>query len=301
VVRDLVAELVYQGAAAETVAMRPAIGRLLAKAGIAPALRAHRHRPPLVVPLMGAQFGQLYAAALNGRVVPYCWDVWEPQWTLWARRLRPLRPPAIFVTAAQSARYLAEALPDSSVVHLPEATRMSTYMAPRPLAERSIGVLELGRRLQAWHEAVRDAVRLRSDRRHLYTRWSGQLLFPDEQALREGLSDTVVSVCFPSSLTHPRRAGRVETMTHRYLEGIASGCLILGHAPVELVELMGFNPVIEVDWSAPDEQVLDILTAPHKWQPHADRALRRLRDAGDWSGRVRTLRAALQTTSPHHR
>lgn len=300
VVRDLVAELTDQGATRQAAKVGRTTGRVLAKSGLSLPSRLRRRGGPVIVPLMGARFGELYAAALCGDVVPYCWDVWEPHWETWVRRLRPLRPPAVFVTAAQSARFLSERLPHSRVIHAPEATRMSGYSPGRPLAARTIGVLELGRRYQVWHEAVREAVS-RAERPHLYSRWSSQLVFPDEVALRSGLSDTIVSVCFPSSLTHPRRAGRVETMTHRYLESIASGCLVIGHAPPELVELMGFNPVIEADWSAPADQVLGILAEPDRWQDTADTALRRLREVGDWSVRVRGVLAALDAAGVSRR
>ncbi|MGW1497782.1 hypothetical protein ACWCQW_04190 [Streptomyces mirabilis] len=76
-------------------------------------------------------------------------------------------------------------------------------------------------------------------------------------------------------------------MTQRYLESMASGCLVLGQAPPELVSLMGFNPVIEIDWRDPVQQVLDILASPSGWQPAVDRALSRLQEVGDWSVRVR--------------
>ncbi|WP_255919035.1 glycosyltransferase [Streptomyces humicola] len=293
-VRDLVAELTAQGAVPQPIPVSRRIGRVLAKGHIALPSPLRRRRGPVLVPLMGARFAELYGAALTGDVVPYCWDVWEPQWRKYVQRLRPLRPRVVFVTAAQSAQFLAGALPDSKVVHLPEATRMSWFTARRPLADRSIGVLELGRRFEVWHEAVREAVRVRGCHRHIYTSWSDQLVFPDERALRDGLSDTVVSVCFPSSITHPRRSGQVETMTHRYLESIASGCLVVGHAPSELVELIGYNPVVEVDWSAPADQLLDILAAPEKWQSHVDNALRRMREVGDWSERVRRIRETLE-------
>jgi hypothetical protein len=293
VVRDLVAELTSSGAESRPLPVGPAVGRVLAGARLRPPAALRRIRGPVVVPLMGARFGQLYAAAALGDVVPVCWDVWEPQWRMWADRLGPLRPPVVFVTAAASARYLDDALPDSRVLHLPEATRLSRYSPTRPLADRTIGVLELGRRHQRWHDAVRGVPASQAGRRHLYESRGGRLAFPDETALLRGLSDAVVSVCFPSSLTHPRRSGRVETMTHRYLEGMASGCLLLGHAPDELVGLMGFNPVIEVDWNDPVRQVREILQAPHRWQHHVDRALRRLREVGDWSVRGRALRRAV--------
>jgi hypothetical protein len=294
VVRDLVAELTRQGGVQQARTTEPKVGRILAKARLPLTLGARGRRlTPIVVPMMGAQFGLLYGAAVSGTVVPYCWDVWEPQWDLWARRLRPLRPPVVFTTAGQSAQFLAQALPGSRVIHLPEATAVARHDPQRPLVARTIGVLELGRRYQKWHDIVRTAVPGDAPRGHLYERPGSPLVFPDESGLRRGLADTVVSACFPSSVTHPQRAGSVQTLTHRYLESMASGCLLVGQAPPELVRLMGFNPVVEVDWRAPAQQILDILRAPHRWQPHVDRALERLREVGDWSIRVRAIKAAL--------
>ncbi|MGW1910868.1 hypothetical protein ACWCQS_09105 [Streptomyces sp. NPDC002076] len=292
-VRDLVAEFIGQGAHGVEVRTPPLIGRALARSHFCLPRRWRRRKGPVIVPMMGARFGQLYAAGLAGDVVPYCWDVWEPTWELWARRLRPLRPPAVFVTALQSARFLAEALPQSQVIHLPEATRVARHDSGTCLDARRVGILELGRRHADWHEAITEAVRLHSPLPHLYENEPGRLVYPDEHALRRGLSDAVISVCFPSSLTHPQRSGNVETMTQRYLESMASGCLVLGHAPSELVALMGFNPVVEVDWNNPAQQVLDILASPGSWQPVVDRALKRLREVGDWSARIRTARERL--------
>ncbi|MEU6505642.1 hypothetical protein [Streptomyces sp. NPDC046942] len=293
-VMDLVAEFIRQGARGKVVMTPPLIGRALAKFHLPFPRRQRRRTEPVIVPMMGARFSQLYAAALVGDVVPYCWDVWEPAWELWARRLRPLRPPAVFVTALQSARFLAEALPQSRVMHLSEATQISRHDPGTCLEARKIGILELGRRHADWHRAITGAVRQHSPLPHLYEAVPGRLVFPDGHALRRGLSDTVISVCFPSSLTHPQRSGGVVTMTQRYLESIASGCLVLGHAPSELVDLMGFNPVVEVDWSNPAEQLLDILASPSSWQPLVDRSLNRLREVGDWSVRVRTALEGLQ-------
>lgn len=282
-VRDLVEEFIRQGAVAQPITKPPLFGKALAKARIS---LPRSRRGAIVVPMMGARFDHLYEAALAGSVVPYCWDVFEPGWELWVAGLRPLRPPAVFVTAQQSACVLEESLPDSMVIHLPEATRISRHDAGLRLADRTVGVLELGRRHRTWHDAITRPVQMHSPLPHLYEPEPGQLVYPDEHALRRGLSNAVISVCFPSSLTHPQRSGRVETMTQRYLESMASGCLLLGHAPAELVDLMGFNPVIEVDWDDPARQVLDILASPDRFQPVADRALSRLQEVGDLSTRV---------------
>ena len=75
----------------------------------------------------------------------------------------------------------------------------------------------------------------------------------------DGLARSKISICFPLSMTNPDRSGGIETMTNRYLESMASKCLIVGHAPEEMIQLFGYNPVIEVDWHDPAGQLTFIL------------------------------------------
>jgi hypothetical protein len=48
-------------------------------------------------------------------------------------------------------------------------------------------------------------------------------------------------------------------MTMRYLQSIASKCLVVGHAPKEMVTVFGYNPVVEIDMRSPERQVLELL------------------------------------------
>ena len=73
------------------------------------------------------------------------------------------------------------------------------------------------------------------------------------------MSRTKISICFPTSLTHPQRAGNIETMTNRYLQSMASKCLVLGKAPDEMIRLFGYNPVVDADFNHPVQQIKDIL------------------------------------------
>jgi hypothetical protein len=74
-----------------------------------------------------------------------------------------------------------------------------------------------------------------------------------------GLARSKVSICFPSSITHPERAGKIETMTIRYLQSMVSKNLIIGKTPEEMITLFGYNPVIEVDMEDPVSQLNEIL------------------------------------------
>jgi hypothetical protein len=283
VVRDFVRSLV--GAGVEPIRLGRWIGRLMSRSG----LQVPRiSRQIVIVPLMGPRFDVLAASSLYGTLIPFCWDVWEPQWALWARILDRLKPPLVITTAMQSAQHLGANLGSSVVKHLPEAVDLGKYRAGAPLLARSMDVLELGRRNPHWHEAVKMAAENHGVK-HLYERAPGDLIFLDETTLVAGLADTKVSICFPSNLTHPERAGSVSTLTSRYLESIASRCLVLGTTPHELVDLLGFNPVVEADMVQPWQQLRSILCSIESYQAQVDEAYERVQSVGGWDFRIRQL------------
>ena len=45
-----------------------------------------------------------------------------------------------------------------------------------------------------------------------------------------------------------------------------SGCIMIGRAPKELIDLIGYNPVIEVEWHRAQQQLYDILDSVDKYQ-----------------------------------
>jgi hypothetical protein len=82
-------------------------------------------------------------------------------------------------------------------------------------------------------------------------------------------------------------------MTHRYLESIASRCLVLGRAPAQLVDLLGFDPVVPADLSAPWPQVREVLSDLARYQHQVDAAYDRVRDVGSWDVRMREVLQAV--------
>jgi hypothetical protein len=282
-VEDFVESLVAHGVSVTTTSYDTFRGRVLGKFHV----RTHivRRNAILVLPLMGLQRGRAYEASLHGRLILYCWDVWEHQLTLWAEVIRAVRPVLVVITSRDSAEVLGQQTPNIPVHYLPEAVIAERFDSTKPLANRRIDVLELGRRSHTWHEAV---AKILSERgmSHLYEEPVHHWVFPDVVAMRAGLADSKISVCFPSSQTHPSRSGTTETMTQRYLESMMSGSLVLGHAPKEMIDLFGFNPVLEVDWVDPLGQLLHVLTHIDSFQQFADRAETRARELGAWDRRI---------------
>jgi hypothetical protein len=199
-----------------------------------------------------------------------------------------VQPPLVVTTALRSAQHLSTTLTSSLVKHLPEAIVVNKYNAGALLKLRSTDVLELGRRNPKWHQAIKTAAENHGVK-HLYERAPGDLIFPGEETLVTGLAETKISICFPSNVTHPERSGSVSTLTSRYLESMASRCLVLGTTPGELSELFGFDPVVEANMVQPWQQLYSILACIESYQAHVDAAYEQVQSVGGWEFRIRQL------------
>jgi hypothetical protein len=119
-------------------------------------------------------------------------------------------------------------------------------------------------------------------------------VFPSRDVLVAGLGDAKLSILFPSSLTHPSRSGDVETVTHKYFESIASGCIPVGRCPAELEELFGYDPVVRLDDADPVGHIRALLDDLGAHRGLVDRNHARLLEVGTWDARARELLATLQ-------
>jgi hypothetical protein len=124
--------------------------------------------------------------------------------------------------------------------------------------------------------------------RHEFEHVPGQKIFHTREDLANGLGDSMISVCFPASVTHPEVSKGLETATHRYFESIASKCVLLGHAPQELVDLFGFNPVVPVEPAIPD-QLENLLSNISQYQESVERNYERLLEVGTWDVRAKSI------------
>lgn len=293
------------------------LGEALARAGVRPLHRQRTNlsrkmarawsRTPLFRPFRraGGRAGGVIAPMCWGfdsfafpdamwrTLIPWGFDCWGPEFPRWEATLRRQRVPLAFFSARNAAEHFARAIQGLETVWLPEACDPSRFTPATPLHERAIKVLELGRKFERVHEKIREPLRARGHR-HVYSLdGANTVLFAGLDALYAGLGDTAIALCFPKSVTHPEKAGGVETMTQRYLEFIGSGTLAVGTSPREIVDLFGFDPVVALDEKDPAGQILAMLDDLPAWQAHADRARARLLEVGTFDARARTMLAHL--------
>jgi hypothetical protein len=221
-------------------------------------------------------------------IIPYSFDCWPKYYDWWSSFYKRERVRIAFISARQSAEYFSRAIPEMKTVWLPEATDPSEYSPAKSLWEREIDVLEMGRRYEPYHDEIVKKL-AQANRVHLYERGESKSIFPGRAELVDGLARTKILICFPRSVSHPEDAGGVETVTYRYFQAMASKCVIVGHAPQELIDLFGYNPVLEVQERQEYEQidwVLDNLTSLTEL---VELNYSRLLEVGTWKKRVETI------------
>jgi hypothetical protein len=200
--------------------------------------------------------------ATRGRRIAWAFDVWPESYDAMVAYLKRYGIDALFVTAKQSADRLERTTTGCDVKWCAEPL-IDLGFRPKPWNERKTDVLQMGRRYDKYH------AKLAAERRHsyIYEEQKGQVIFPTMTEFLVGLGDAKVSVCFSSDLTHPDRAGDVSTATQRYFQSFASECVVVGNTPPELVNLFGYDPVVQADLDDPAGQIDTILASPDIYLP----------------------------------
>ena len=103
------------------------------------------------------------------------------------------------------------------------------------------------------------------------------------------MGDSRITVCLPKSMTHPDIAQGIETLTQRYWESMLSRILIVGHAPQELIDVCGYNPVLELPNKKEEINtfILDILSHIEDYQNYVDFNRQTALEKGLWSIRMK--------------
>ena len=70
--------------------------------------------------------------------------------------------------------------------------------------------------------------------------------------------------------------------------------LIIGRAPQELIDLIGYNPVINVDWSNPEQQLLHVLERINDYQSFVDKNYETALKYAGWDKRLPIIEEALK-------
>lgn len=231
----------------------------------------------------------------RSEVVPMLWDCWPESWKTLSRDLRLLGCKRCFMTSSAVVEHFSRIMPDIQFHYVPEAVDVNDYSPGESLADRGIDVYEIGRKYAAYHRKLMEAD-LGKHCNFVYCaknpRKGLNFTFDSWADYCNGLQDSKITVSFPASVTNPEKAG-IETLTIRYWESMLSRCLIVGHAPKELIDILHYNPVIEADMGNPDKQLMDILANISAYQPLVDKNRQEALKYAPWDVRMKDIRKIL--------
>ncbi|HOV84330.1 MAG TPA: hypothetical protein PLE52_05930 [Paludibacteraceae bacterium] len=222
----------------------------------------------------------------------YLFDAWPKDYIKIHDFCQIYRINYLFVTSSLSTIQLKKMLPTTIVEWVPEAIDTTIYKF-LPYHKKNIDVLAFGRKYDDYHLAILEKLQ-QHNFSYLFEKTKGELVFSSREEFINGLARTKISICFPSDLTHPARAGNVSTMTVRYLQSMAAKCLIVGHAPQEMIDLFGYNPVVEVDFTRPAEQLIEILNHYEDYFPLIERNYQEVIEHHNWQCRWNQIKEIYQ-------
>ena len=234
-------------------------------------------------------------------IIPFVWDCWPKYFEKMCGWLKRHQVRTAIFTSSQTAERMRQRFSYMNIVYCPEAVDKSLYDEGKQLTERSIDLLEFGRHSNVnVRSASSDASLVKNANenvntsfKYVCTKVNGKFLYTNEQ-LHAAMGDAKMTVALPRSITQPEVAGDIETMTQRYWENMLSRMVMVGHAPNELIDLIGYNPVIELDREHPNEQILDILAHIDDYQELVDKNRDSALRLGDWTLRMKQVMEWLQ-------
>lgn len=252
--------------------------------------RLRRH--PLIITSRGSGILEAaYPHYFHYHIIPMLWDTWPKEQDWLFKDLRRLKCPLVMVTARQMAIRIEQELKIKSI-WIPEGIDTQGFSKGGNLVTRPIDVYELGRQHAQYHKVVTAAIA-----KGCVNSWVGntygengvliKLACSTAEELKDTLAKSKIVVCFPKVDTDSIEvSGNIETLTQRYWEAMLSRSLPVGRAPRELTDLIGYNPVIDVDWDHPEKQLADILTNISAYQSLVDKNYDTALKMASWDGRM---------------
>ena len=213
-------------------------------------------------------------------IIPLFWDCWPRFFGKVSAWMKRHHVRTAFFTSSQTAGRMRELCPEIQIYHLPEAIETNLYKEGKDLTKRKYDFLEFGRCCNYVDTSyLSHKICILSSR--------------NEQMLIDALADSKITICLPRRVNQPEIAQGIETLTQRYWECMLSRVIIIGKAPKELVDILGYNPVVDLDKEHFSEQVEDILANLGDYQKLVDRNRETAMKLGDWKCRIAQMRETL--------
>lgn len=213
-------------------------------------------------------------------IIPFIWDCWPAYFESTCAWLKRHKVRTAIFTSSQIAKRMQALNPNMNILFVPEGINTDIYPEGNSLHNRNNKLYEIGSGRRCY---------LKSNYPKEYERISNlpvEGLVKNKQDYIKALCNAKITVTFPRCDLMPEETGGIETLTQRYWESMLTRSVIIGRAPKELIELIGYNPVIDMDKFDPIGQIEDILAHIGDYQSLVDKNRRTALENGSWEKRM---------------
>ena len=198
-----------------------------------------------------------FFTAMPHEMIPFIWDCWPKYDDRAIGWLKFHRVKTCIFTCKQAAERIQNAIPNLNVLVIPEGLDTERYKAGKELKDRSIDLYTYGR--------LKESL-LKKNHPSLHIERNG-----DFKTLLARIQDAKVTIALPRCDVEPELTGGQETLTQRYWECMLSRMVMVGRTPKELVDFIGYNPVIDIDYENYEAQIKDIVAHIESYQELVDK------------------------------
>jgi len=216
-------------------------------------------------------------------IIPLVWDCWPIHFEKTCHWFIKHDVKTAIFTSSQTAERMRERFPQMNLLTITEGIDTSKYQEGKLLKERDIDILEFGRNNNLFKNGLPTNIN------HIFSNGK-QKMFSTNEEFHAALENSKITICFPRCDTNPETAGDIETLTQRYWEAMLSRMIIVGRAPKELINLIGYNPVIEINDKDSNNSIIDILNHINDYQSLVDRNRETAIIMSSWGIRVQMIK-----------
>ena len=220
-------------------------------------------------------------------IIPFIWDCWPKYFEQTCEWFAKHDVKTAIFTSAQTADRMQNRFPKMNILTITEGIDTEKYLEGKPLSHRKCNLMEIGSKWRNYFSRLEP----QNYDKLCNSPYKGRRMSDSE--FLEMLGDSKVTVVLPKCVTEPWIAGDVETLTQRYWECMLSRIVMVGVAPKELTELIGYNPVITFDKEHASDQVWDIIHHIDEYQELVNKNRETALRLASWEPRIELIKQFL--------
>ena len=221
-------------------------------------------------------------------IIPLIWDCWPIYFEKTCQWFVKHNVKTAIFTSSQTADNMRRRFPEMNILTITEGINTSVFRNNyKKIKEKEIDLFEISTLRRSYFKKKYPIE---------YSKLcniSPTRSTKSDEDFRSVLFDTKVTIMFPRCDTRPQIAGNIETLTQRYWECMLSGMIMVGRAPKELIDLIGYNPVLDLNRENEIEHVEDIIKHAEDYQELVDKNRETALNMADWSLRIEKIRSFL--------